>query len=306
MEVREWALPVYTILMQLATGSLLALWLMRWTMGRHHGYAAMDEIGRIPLSAIFVTAVVAIAGSHFHLSRPYLSMLAMLNLRTSWLSREVLFTAIFLASVTALTYLLWFVRGYPRLKMALGWIGIGAGVVSVYCMAMIYLLPTQAMWNSPLTVASFLVTVVLLGVMAVSVMVVMDFKVSEISDKVGITLRGRIIRRTFIWLAAVAGVTAMITLVLNLLVVLALRQGDVSALTSLELLLNLYRPLLILRYVTLFAGIAWFGLTALLLYKRPFTELAITTPIYLACLLVLISEILDRFLFYATHVRLGI
>jgi anaerobic dimethyl sulfoxide reductase subunit C len=306
MEVREWALPVYTILMQLATGSLLSLWLIRWAVGRQHGYALVDQVMRIPLLAILVTIVVAIIGSHFHLSRPYLSLLAVLNLRTSWLSREILFTVIFLWSVGGLVYLHWFSSGYPRLKMALGWAGIVSGVASVYCMAMIYLLPTQTMWNTPLTVLSFLLTVVLLGVTAVSVMIVMDFKVSEIADAAGVELRGQIIRRSFIWLALAGGVTAVVTLLLNLSLIDTLRQGDLSALTSLELLLGLYRPLLILRYLTLFAGVGWFAITAFLLYRRPLREMAITTPIYLSCLLVLIAEILGRFLFYATHVRLGI
>ncbi|MFO7537962.1 MAG: DmsC/YnfH family molybdoenzyme membrane anchor subunit [Chloroflexota bacterium] len=306
MEVREWALPVYTILMQLAAGSLLSLWLIRWAAGRRHGYAPVDQVMRIPLLAILVTIVVAILGSHFHLSRPHLSLLAVLNLRTSWLSREILFTIVFFLAVSGLVYLHWFSSGYPRLKMALGWVGIVSGVVSVYCMAMIYLLPTQTMWNSPLTVISFLMTAVLLGVTAVAVLIVMDLKVSEIADTAGMVLRAQIIRRSFIWLALVGGITAVSILLLNLSLIAMMRQGDLSALTSIELLLGLYRPLFILRYFTLFAGVGWFALTAFLLYRRPLREMVITTPVYLSCLLVLIGEILGRFLFYATHVRLGL
>lgn len=306
MEVREWALPVYTILMQLATGSLLSLWLIRWAAGRQHGYEGVDMVVRIPLLAILVTVVVAIIGSHAHLSRPYLSILALLNLRTSWLSREILFTIVFLGSVLSLSYLHWFTTGYLRLKMALGWLGIVAGGTSVYCMAMIYLLPTQTMWNSPLTVVSFLVTVVLLGATAVSVMIVMDFKVSEIAGSDGTTLREQIIGRSFIWLAVVAGITAVITLLLNLSLIATLRQGDLSAQISIELLLGLYRPLLALRYATLFVGVCWFTFTALRVRHWPLQRIVITSPVYLSCLLVLISEILGRFLFYATHVRLGI
>jgi anaerobic dimethyl sulfoxide reductase subunit C len=306
MEVREWALPVYTILMQLAAGSLLSLWLIRWSTGRQQGYALVDQVMRIPLSAILVTIVVAVIGSHFHLSRSYLSLLAMLNLRTSWLSREILFTIIFFGAVSGLVYIYWFSSGYPRLKMALGWVGIVSGMASVYCMAMIYLLPAQTMWNTPLTVISFLLTVVLLGVTAVSVMIIMDFKVSEIADVAGVGQRRQIIRRSFIWLALAGGITAVIILLLNLSLIATMRQGDLSALTSLELLLGLYQPLLILRYLTLFAGVGWFAITVFLLHRRPLREMAITTPIYLSCLLVLIGEIMGRFLFYATHVRLGI
>jgi hypothetical protein len=38
--------------------------------------------------------------------------------------------------------------------------------------------------------------------------------------------------------------------------------------------------------------------------SKALTELV--TPVYLACLLAMVAEILGRFLFYATHVRLGV
>ena len=306
MEVREWALPVYTILMQVATGSLLSLWLIRWAAERRYGPALAERMVRIPLLAILVTVVVAIAGSHFHLSRPHLSLLAMSNFRHSWLSREVLFTIVFLLSVAGLSYLYWLGNGYRRLKTGIAWLGIGAGLASVYCMAMLYLLPAQTMWHSPLTVVSFLVSVLVLGTTAVSVMIVMELKLSEIADMAQTAPRRQIISQTFIWLAVVAGLAALTTLLINLILIVSLRQGDVSALISLDLLLGLYRPLLILRYLTLFAGAGWFAATAFLVYRNATRNLVLTTPVYLSCLLVMISEILGRFLFYATHVRLGI
>lgn len=306
MEVREWALPVYTILMQVATGSLLSLWLIHGVAERRYGLTLAERIMPIPLLAILVTVVVAIIGSHFHLSRPQLSLLAVSNFRTSWLSREVLFTIVFLLAVVGLSYLYWFGTGYYQLKRGIAWLGIGAGLTSVYSMAMIYLLPTQPMWYSPLTVISFLISVLVLGTTAVSVMIVMELKLSEIVDTAQVMPRRQIISQTFIWLAAAAGLAALATLLINLLLIANLRQGDLPALISLDLLLGLYRPLLILRYLTLFAGAGWFAITAFLVYRHATRNLNLTTPIYLSCLLVMISEILGRFLFYATHVRMGI
>ena len=92
MNVREWALPVYTILMQLAVGAMLGLWIIRAVAIRQYGRSTIDHIIRIPVLAVFLTVVVAIVGSHFHLSQPLFSLLATLNLRSSWLSREILFT----------------------------------------------------------------------------------------------------------------------------------------------------------------------------------------------------------------------
>jgi anaerobic dimethyl sulfoxide reductase subunit C (anchor subunit) len=306
MNVREWALPVYTILMQLAVGTLLSLWLIRGVALRQYGRSTTDHLLRIPALAVFVTIFVAIIGSHFHLSRPIFSLLALLNWRLSWLSREVIFTISFFLLVGCLVYLLWFTDGYARLKTGLGWLAIVTGGFSVYSMSKIYLLPTHFSWNSPLTVVSFLLTAIILGVTAVAVLLVMDLKLSEVANQVETALRRELIQKTFGWLAAVAVGTAVVILILNLILIAQLRQGDLSAQTSFMLSLGLYQPLFGMRYIALFVGVSWFGLAALSLSRSRQTQFEITNPTYLACLLVLIAEILGRFLFYATHVRTGI
>lgn len=306
MNVREWALPVYTILMQLALGTLLSLWLIRATAVRQHGCAIANRIVRMPMLAILITIMVAIISSHFHLSRPYFSLLAALNLRSSWLSREIVFTISFFLTVGSLSYLQWFTQGHFRLQTVLGWLGIAAGCLSVYSMSKIYLLPTHSSWNSPLTVAIFLLSALILGVTAVAVLLIMDLKVVEVAGKEETAVRRQIIQHSFVWLAGGAGITAVFILAFNLLLIAQLSQGDASAQTSLILLLGLYQPLFTLRFITLFTGVGWFGLTAFHLRansKRPYD---ITKPIYLTCLFILIAEIMGRFLFYATHVRLGL
>jgi anaerobic dimethyl sulfoxide reductase subunit C len=306
MNVREWALPVYTILMQLAAGTLLSLWLIRAAGIRQYGRNVTDRVVRIPVLAIFLTIIAAIVGSHFHLSRPLYSLLATLNLRSSWLSREIIFTISFFLAVGGLPYLQWFTIGYSRLKTGLGWLGITAGCLSVYCMSKIYLLPTHSSWNSSLTTISFLLTALILGTTAVSVLMIMDLKVSEFADAAETAVRVQLIRQTFGWLTIVVVVTAGIIFALNLILISSLSQGDVSAQTSLMLLLGLYRPLFGLRFIALFSGAGWFGLTTYSLYRKNKTPFEVIIPIYLACLLVLVSEITGRFLFYATHVRTGI
>ena len=173
-------------------------------------------------------------------------------------------------------------------------------------MSQIYLLPTHSSWNSPLTIVSFLLSALILGVTAVAVLLVMDLKVSEVAGAVGTDVRRQIVHRSIVWLAVVAGGTAVITLILNLILIANLSDGELSAQTSLVLLLGLYRPLFGLRYIALFTGVGWFGLTAFIFLRGKNPPFEMTTAIYLACLLVLIAEILGRFLFYATHVRTGI
>ena len=306
MNVREWALPVYTILMQLAVGAQLGLWIVRAAAIRQHGRSTIDHILRIPMLAVFLTIILAIIGSHFHLSQPIFSLLAALNLSQSWLSREIIFTISFLLLVGGILYVQWFTYGHPRLMTVLGWLGVLSGGLSVYSMSHIYLLPTHSSWNSPLTTISFLLSALILGVTAVAVLLVMDLKVSEVAGAAETAVRRQIVHQSFIWLAAVAGITAVVTLVVNIVLIFQLSHGELSALTSLYLMLGLYQPLFGLRYIALFTGVSWFGLTAYILLRRSKPKFEMTTPVYLACLLVLISEILGRFLFYATHVRTGI
>ena len=87
MNVREWALPVYTILMQLATGAILMLWILRWLASPKFSPSEMDRIIRNPVMVILVTIIVAMGASHFHLSKPLHSFYAFRNFQTSWLSR---------------------------------------------------------------------------------------------------------------------------------------------------------------------------------------------------------------------------
>ncbi|HWQ84371.1 MAG TPA: DmsC/YnfH family molybdoenzyme membrane anchor subunit, partial [Anaerolineales bacterium] len=94
MNLREWALPIYTILMQLAVGTLLVLWLIRRFNLERVGGEAMVRILRRPVLVMFFTILIAIIGSHLHLSNPLLSFLAVLNIKYSWLSREIVFTVL--------------------------------------------------------------------------------------------------------------------------------------------------------------------------------------------------------------------
>lgn len=305
MNVREWALPVYTILMQLAVGSLLTLWLIRSVVLRSYGLDTVDRVMRLPILATSITIVTAIAGAHFHLSQSYFSLLAVLNWRTSWLSREIIFTILFFALVAILTYLLWFREGYMRLKTGLGWLGALVGCLVIYSMSKIYMLSTQASWNTPITLHAFVLTAVLLGATAVSVLLVLDLKYSEVAHKPETAARRQIIYQTFVWLAMAACITAIAILILNLRLIDTLRLGNASSQTSFLLLLGLYQPLFALRYIALFTGVSWLGLTAIYLRRRK-TKFKFTTFVYLACLFILIAEIMGRFLFYAIHVRSGL
>jgi DMSO reductase anchor subunit len=53
-------------------------------------------------------------------------------------------------------------------------------------------------------------------------------------------------------------------------------------------------------------GVVWLIAVVGYFIKTQRSFMKLLGPVYIACILVLIGEIIERFLFYATHVRIGI
>jgi anaerobic dimethyl sulfoxide reductase subunit C (anchor subunit) len=262
---------------------------------------------KIPVLILFFTIVMAMIGSHFHLSRPFMSFLALSNFRTSWLSREITFTLVFFLLTAALLSRLWLSEEGHRIVTILGWAAVTFGLVTVWCMAFIYLLPTQVAWNSAATLFSYYGTTLLLGVISLFVILLMDIRFSANYDKALAEKKAAVVKRSLLGFVIVAVVAAVWVAGANLHQISLLRGIDhESAQTSLRLLLGLYRPLLYLRFLLLVLGLGCFVICSLrtLLKKRALNDMIV--PVYVACLFVMIGEILERFLFYATHVRIGL
>jgi len=306
MNVREWALPVYTILMQLAVGALFVLWTIRRLVTSKFSPGEMDRIMRNPILVIVVTVVVAMVGSHFHLSKPFHSFYAVRNFAQSWLSREIVFTVVFFL----LLFFLWVLSRYKKehrfLLTVIGWVSILLGAIVVYCMARIYMLPTQVAWNSPLVIVSFYTTTVLLGTMTIACLLVLDLKFAEIQHTDDIDTRIQVIQYSMAWLTLVAFLAAVVNITLMFYQIYMLGQGDVNAQTSLQLMFELYTPLFVLRLFLIIVAPFWFGATVYRMRKAGLTPQKLMIPVYMSCLFILIGEILGRFLFYATHIRVGI
>lgn len=306
MNVREWALPVYTILMQLAVGSILVLWILRWLANSKFHPDEMDRITRNPVMVIVITVVTAMGGSHFHLSKPWSSFYAVRNFQMSWLSREVIFTILFFLALILIWILSRLRKDRRRLISALGWLAIFFGFGTVYCMARIYMLPTQIAWNSSAVIVSFFATTFLLGSMAIACLLVLDLKFAEIQKSDDIDVRSQVIRYSLAWLVLVAWLAVLVNLAVVFCQIFSLAQGDIIAQTSLQLLFDLYIPLFVLRLLFMLIAPAWIGYAVYRMRKSGSSPQALMIPIYMSCLLILIGEILGRFLFYATHIRVGI
>jgi anaerobic dimethyl sulfoxide reductase subunit C len=306
MNVREWALPVYTILMQLAAGSIFVLWCLRSYLRKRYDRKTVDSITRNPLMVIFASVMIGVIASHFHLSKPFFSFLSILNLANSWLSREVVLTVVFLISLGWLAFIQEDYKVREKFIIFLGWFSTVIGIGTVLCMAMLYLLPTQEAWNSPFTIVHYGLTAFLLGVITIAALLVLELKISHNLEEKDIEARNQIISAVLPWFTLAVLTITVFSLILDWQAVSVLKEGSAAAQTSLALLFGLYLPLFLLRYVFLFSGGMLFAISAVIVSKRFKAPGDLLMPVYLACLLVLIAEILERFLFYATHVRVGI
>jgi formate dehydrogenase iron-sulfur subunit len=138
-------------LTQLSAGAFTSIWLLEIFSARIHRSASLVAL---------LVAVLALCASTLHLGRPIHAMRALKMWRRSWLSREVLMFTLFAGAATAYSLTLWL--GLSA-SVLLGGVTSLFGLAGVYASARLYLVPGRPAWNSPFTVAEFLLTAALLG-----------------------------------------------------------------------------------------------------------------------------------------------
>jgi len=134
----------------------------------------------------------------------------------------------------------------------------------------------------------------------------MDLRFSEV--RVNREMRGTrlLVEEAIRWLTAAAAILLIPVLFINLFHLYTMRTGSDLARASYELLMELYQPLLIARFLLLLGGVGYLFFTVFLMKRKGKTVHDLFTPAYLACLLVIVGEVMGRFLFYAAHIRIGL
>lgn len=144
-----WSLAIFTLLGQTAAGIMILLAFRR------------ANVQRMVWLAIWLLAGAVLA-SLGHLSRPWLSPYSLINIGSSWLTREIWACIIFGCSMCAC--IIW-PRHWLRCLSAL------LGIFMIYAMSRVYTIPTEPAWNIGWTFWNFLATGILL---AASLLLLMD------------------------------------------------------------------------------------------------------------------------------------
>ncbi|MGD9646133.1 MAG: DmsC/YnfH family molybdoenzyme membrane anchor subunit [Pirellulales bacterium] len=171
----HWPLVVMLVLTQMSVGAFVA--------GLTHTQLldAPDRAGLKALHAVgsLCVAMLALGASVFHLGRPQFAYRAVLGLKHSWLSREIVAFGCFaaLATVYAAAVLVTHLGRSPNLLVAkfgdvlvhnrTGWVVAVSGASGIFCSVMIYVFTRREYWSFTRTLTRFALTAAVLGLTAV-------------------------------------------------------------------------------------------------------------------------------------------
>ncbi|MEJ2549873.1 MAG: dimethyl sulfoxide reductase anchor subunit [Anaerolineales bacterium] len=305
MNPREWALISFTLLAQMAAGGFVVLQITRAFLVRR----MKDETSR--LTDLLGVAIMGILGlgmliSFLHLGSPLRAYRAVSNFGSSWLSREITFTSAFFVFGSIYSLLQWARKGSSGLRNVLAVIAGLLGLSMIYSMSRVYMIPTEPAWDHVETMISFFTAAFLLGIFLAGTGLVIRHRVLQRGADVEEGERGTM-------LSEVLGVYGILAVVLVGVEFVALpvylaEIGNAAAASgsSLKELLTSYGVILLLRLLLVFVGA---GVLGTLLYRsagRRVWQTRLATLTIGGFSIVLLSEILSRFLFYATRVRIGL
>jgi len=305
MNTQEWALLTFTILGQMAVGALFVLMIVRAYVSRKAGVEEADRTTDGPLFMIVPIMGLALLASLLHLNNPGNIFGAVPNLGSSWLGREVVFSVTFVILAALFNFLQWRKIGSPGLRTVIGWTAVVVGLVQTYAMGMVYMIRTQPAWNTFATPVTFFVTTLLLGSLAVTVALIVNYSINlkkVNSAEKQMELLHNILQGTTVSAIILLGIEF---LVYPLYLAYLATQGA-AALESVKILTGSYAVTLTIRLLLVFIGA---GVLAAFMFRNTSAlsrEKVMPYLVYSAFFLVFVGEVMGRFLFYAAHVRIGL
>jgi Fe-S-cluster-containing dehydrogenase component/DMSO reductase anchor subunit len=147
----DWPLLVFSV----AVTCLVAWFTATQVLG-----TAVAPVGFVGLG------LLALGVSTAHVGRPLRAWRAVLNLRTSWVSREIVAVSAFFWTASAVAVV-------PGLPGALGRLAVALGFVALFCVDMVYRVPGQRVRAVPHAAMTTLTGIFLLGLMLEEPLVVL-------------------------------------------------------------------------------------------------------------------------------------
>ncbi|MCJ7661664.1 MAG: dimethylsulfoxide reductase subunit B [Anaerolineales bacterium] len=302
LDMNEWPLILFTLLSQLTAGALIVLVILNSIFAWKLGITEPNFMNVNALFGVTLVFILSLLISFFHLGKPQKSHLAIINIGSSWLSREAFFGATLAGLLVFLSIMQIFDIGSSSTRNLFAWAAVVIGIIFVSSMSRVYMLRTVPTWNSLKTPLSFFITALMLGDLAV--IVYLSSAPGSIANTLGISSPD-LMANAFQWFA----LSLFGLLVLDMLVTLiwwADFDPQKYGLQQIAFSQDRYRIISGLRLTLTFLGISLIGafLYQYSLSTNPVIQLRVIA--WLSFGLVLIAKIMGRYLFYKSYLRFGL
>lgn len=278
MEKNEWALILFTILIQASVGAFALLTSLRQRAEQQGAF-------RKAVLALLPIAAVALVASLFHLGKPVYALRALLHLQSSWLSREIFFSGGFAVLLLATVLL----EKSPAVRKVVEWLAVLAGICAVLSMATSYHMTMKPAWQGFNTYVVFVAGAALLGAGLCACLLALFGEQDLLARNL----------QCLVWMAGIALAAQLVALPFYMA---SLQAGGKAAQETLSLLSGTYGPALIIRWALTIIGAVPLMMTG----RRILTGKSTTALVYGALAFLLAGELLSRYLFYVTGVKIMI
>lgn len=306
MNMREFALVAFSILAQMSVGSFIILGVVHLFVERKAGLDQADQMRDRALLAIVPILGLGLLASLLHLGNPLIAYKAVSKVGSAWLSREILLGATFFVVGAAFAFMQWKKISTTTVRNIIAVIAALIGLVLVFIMSQVYQIRTVPAWNTIATPITFFTTTFLLGTLAVGAAYVANYGYLRRKDADCVEMQCSLLHKTLRWLMIAAIVLLGIEFLVAPMYVAYLASLGGAAATSAGMMVGKFGLVFALRLILVFLGV---GVLSVFIFQNAAVEgkdqvLGYLT--YAAFALVLVGEVLGRFLFYATYVRVGI
>lgn len=306
MDMREFALVAFSILAQMSVGAFIVLGVVHYFVRRKAGIEQADIMSDRALWAIVITLALGLLASLLHLGNPLIAYQAVLNAGSAWLSREILFGAIFFVVGVVFAYMQWKKISTATTRNVIAVVAALIGLVTVYSMSQIYHLRTVPAWNTIATPIMFFTTTFLLGTLAVGAAYVANYSYLRRKDADCAEVQCSLLHKTLRWLVIAAIVLLGIEFLVAPMYVAYLASLGGAAASSAAMMVGKFSLAFAMRLLLVFIGAGILGVFIIQNAAKEGQDQVLGYLTYAAFALVLIGEVLGRFLFYATYARVGI
>ncbi|MBS3806806.1 MAG: dimethyl sulfoxide reductase anchor subunit [Bacteroidales bacterium] len=280
----EWSLVFFTTIAQWAAGIMIAVLPFVFAKNQNR-FAKLNHTAFYFAAGLIFGALVL---SFFHLNNPVNAFYALGNLETSWLSWEILLVSVFLFCLVLVNLILHIKTPEAIYYKTFILVTAIMGVIMVYTMSQLYMIPTVPAWNGISTMIEFYSTALLMG--ATFVLGLSFHYRTKTNQKIAPANKTRVV-------VSIALLAVVLILINVLFFNQPVKQANIAFKPE-----PLNQSFLFLRWITIALGA---GSMFYIIHKRDRLK-NMRLAFYLPFAFFLISELIARAAFYASFYRIGL